>query len=136
MDLDAARSFLRDHTRSVLATRRADGTPQMSPVTHIVDAAGRVVISSRETAYKVRHLRRDGRASLCVVSDGWYGDWVQVDGVASIVSLPDAMEMLVDYYRRARGDHPDWDEYREAMTKDQRCIIRLSIERAGPDRRG
>ncbi|HEX3541110.1 MAG TPA: PPOX class F420-dependent oxidoreductase [Acidimicrobiales bacterium] len=136
MELDAARTFLRDHARSVLATRRGDGGPQMSPVTHAVDDQGRVIISSRETAYKVRNLRRDPRASLCVVSDGWYGDWIQVDGTATIVSLPDAMDILVDYYRRLRGEHPDWDEYREAMTREKRCIVQLSIERAGPDRRG
>ncbi|MGH9123290.1 MAG: PPOX class F420-dependent oxidoreductase [Acidimicrobiales bacterium] len=136
MDLDAARSFLSQHSRSVLATRRQDGSPQMSPVAHAVDDGGRVVISSRETAYKVRNLRRDTRASLCVVPDAWYGEWIQVDGTAEIVSLPDAMELLVDYYRRLRGDHPDWDDYREAMRRERRCVIRVSLERAGPDRRG
>ena len=136
MDLDVARAFLRDHSRSVLATRRSDGSPQLSPVAHAIDDEGRVVISSREGAYKVRNLRRDGRASLCVVSDTWYGEWVQVDATATIVSLPDALEPLVDYYRRLQGDHPDWDEYRAAMVSEQRCVIRLAIERAGPDRRG
>ncbi len=136
MDLDVARAFLRDHSRSVLASHRRDGGPQLSPVAHTVDDEGRVLISSRETAYKVRNLRRDPRASLCAVPDGWYGEWAQVDGTATIISLPDALDVLVDYYRRLRGDHPDWDEYREAMAREQRCIIRLAIERAGPDRRG
>lgn len=136
MELDAARDFLQDHARSVLATRRHDGSPQMSPVTHAVDGQGRVIISSRETAYKVRNLRRDPRASLCVVSDGWYGEWIQVDGTTTIISLPDAMDILVDYYRRLRGEHPDWDEYREAMLREKRCIVQLTIERAGPDRQG
>jgi PPOX class probable F420-dependent enzyme len=136
MDLDVARAFLHDHSRSVLATRRGNGSPQLSPVAHAIDDQGRVVVSSREGAYKVRNLRRDGRASLCVVSDTWYGEWVQVDGMATIVSLPDALEPLVDYYRRLRGDHPDWDEYRAAMVSEQRCVILLAIERAGPDRRG
>lgn len=136
MDLDTARSFLSQHSRSILATRRQDGSPQMSPVTHAVDDAGRVLISSRETAYKVRNLRRDARASLCVVTEAWYGEWIQADGKAEIVSLPDAMELLVDYYRRLRGDHPDWDEYRAAMQRERRCMIRVGLERAGPDRRG
>jgi PPOX class probable F420-dependent enzyme len=136
MDLDAARTFLRQHGRSVLATHRRDDTPQLSPVTHAVDDNGHVIISSRETAYKVRNLRRDPRASLCAVADGWYGEWIQVDGTASVVSLPDAMDLLVDYYRRLRGEHPDWDEYREAMAREQRCVIRITIDRAGPDRRG
>jgi PPOX class probable F420-dependent enzyme len=136
MDLDAARTFLGEHSRSVLATRRADGSPQMSPVTHAVDDGGRIMISSRETAYKVRNLRRDPRASLCAVSDSWYGEWIQADGTATIVSLPDAMDLLVDYYRRLQGDHPDWDEYRQAMVRDKRCMILVTIDRAGPDRRG
>jgi PPOX class probable F420-dependent enzyme len=136
MDLDAARSFLDAHSRSVLATRRLDGTPQLSPVAHAVDDQGVVMISSRETAYKVRNLRRDSHASLCAIDDRWYGEWIQVDGAATIISLPQAMEQLVDYYRRLRGEHPDWDEYRGAMEHDQRCIIQIKIERAGPDRRG
>jgi PPOX class probable F420-dependent enzyme len=136
MELEAARSFLRDHSRSILATRRRNGGTQMSPVTHAVDDEGRVIISSRETAYKVHNLRRDPHASLCVVSDGWYGEWIQVDGSAAIVALPEAMDILVDYYRRLRGDHPDWDDYRAAMVREQRCIVQLTIERAGPDRRG
>ncbi len=136
MDLDVARAFLRDHSRSILATRRRDGNPQLSPVTHAVGDDGRIMISSRETAYKVRNLRRDPRASLCVVSDNWYGEWTQVDGSASIVALPDAMDLLVDYYRRLRGDHPDWEEYRQAMVSEQRCMILMTIDLAGPDRRG
>lgn len=136
MDHDGARAFLRTHSRSVLATRRGDGSPQLSPVAHAVDDEGRVIISSREGAYKVRNLRRDPKASLCALSDGWYGEWVQVDGTATIVSLPDALGPLVDYYRRIRGEHPDWDEYRAAMVSENRCVIQLAIERAGPDRRG
>jgi PPOX class probable F420-dependent enzyme len=136
MDLDAARSFLREHTRSVLATNRDDGRPQMSPIIHAVDDEGRVNISSRETAFKVRNLRRDPRASLCAVADEWFGPWIQVDGTATILSLPEAMELLVEYYRSLQGEHPDWDEYRQAMVRDRRCIIQVTIERAGPDRHG
>ncbi len=136
MDLDAAREFLRTTNRSILATTRKDGRPQLSPVTHAVDDAGRVLISSRETAYKVRNLRRDPRAALCAIGERFYGTWVQIEGAAEIVSLPAAMDLLVDYYRRAAGEHPDWDDYRRAMVQDRRCIIRVTIERAGPDRSG
>ena len=136
MELDAARTFLRNNSRSVLATTRGDGRPQMSPVVHGIGEDGSVLISSRETAYKVRNLRRDPRASLCAMPDGFFGEWIQLDGRADIVSLPDAMEMLVDHYRMLQGEHPDWDEYRQAMARDQRCMIRISIERAGPDRHG
>ena len=134
MELDKARDFLRTHHRAVLATRRSNGRPQLSPVTVGVDGDGRAVISSREHAYKVRNLRRDPHASLCVMNDGFYGEWIQVDGTAEIVSLPDAMELLVDYYRGISGEHPDWDDYRRAMADQERVIVRITIERAGPDR--
>ena len=136
MDLDAARDFLRSNHRSVLATTRSDGRPQLSPVAHAVGDDGRVLVSSREPAYKVRNVRRNPAVSLMALSEGWYGEWIQVDGTADIVSLPDAMELLVDYYRRVAGEHPDWAEYRRAMVDEKRCLIRITIERAGPDRRG
>ncbi len=136
MDLDEARAYIREHSQAVLATMRRDGTPQLSPLNATVDAEGRVIISSRETAYKTKNLRRDPRAWLCVLPDGFYGRWVQVEGAVEVVSLPEAMEPLIDYYRRAAGEHPDWDEYREAMRREQRCLIRVSLTRAGPDRSG
>jgi len=135
MDLDQARDFIRQNHSAVLCTYRADGRPQLSPVGAAVDGEGRVVISSRETAYKVKNLRRDPRASVLVTkANSW--EWVQVDGTADVLSLPDAMEPLVDYYRRVAGEHPDWDDYRAAMERDRRLLIRVEIERAGPDRSG
>jgi PPOX class probable F420-dependent enzyme len=136
MDLDRAGAFLREHHHSVLHTRRADGGPQMSPVVHGVDDAGRVLISSREPAYKVRNLRRDPRASLCAIQDRFFGEWIQADGTAEIVALPEAMDLLVFSYRQIAGEHPDWDDYRAAMERERRVIIRISLERAGPDRSG
>jgi PPOX class probable F420-dependent enzyme len=136
MDLDTARQFMRDNHRAVLCTFRAGGGPQLSPLAVAVDREGRAVISSRETAYKVKNLRRNPRASLCVVSDAWYGPWIQVDGTASIIALPEAMDLLVDYYRSVAGEHPDWDDYRAAMERDRRVIIRIDLARAGPDRQG
>jgi PPOX class probable F420-dependent enzyme len=133
MDIAEARTFLTTHKRSVLSTFRKDGRPQLSPITHAVDDDGRVLVSSREPAYKVRNLQRDPRASVLAVADNWFGEWVQIDGTAEIVHLPDAMEVLVDYYRRASGEHPDWDDYRAAMERDRRVIIRIEIKRAGPN---
>ena len=133
MDIDAALEFLRSNHRAVMATSRADGTTQMSPVTSGVDSAGRVVVSSRDTAYKVRHLRALPYAAICAFTDGFFGEWVQVEGPVDIVSLPEAMEPLVDYYRAISGEHPDWDDYRAAMERDRRVILRMSIERAGPN---
>ncbi len=136
MDLDKAREFIRGHHQAVMATRRKDGSPQLSPVTCGVDGEGQVVVSTRETAMKVKNLQRDPAVSLCVVSDGFYGDWVQVDGRATVVSLPDAMDGLVDYYRSISGEHPDWDDYRAAMEQERRVLVRIDLERAGPDRTG
>jgi PPOX class probable F420-dependent enzyme len=136
VDLDVAREFIRNNHRGVLVTQRSDGRLQTSPVTVGMDPQGRAVISSRETAYKTRNLRRDPRATLCVMNDRFYGDWVQVEGRADIATLPGVMEELVDYYRRISGEHPDWNEYRDAMEKDRRVLLRIELEHAGPDRAG
>jgi PPOX class probable F420-dependent enzyme len=136
MDLDQARAALRGNHHSILATFRADGGVQMSPVVHAVGDDGAVLISTREPAYKVRNLRRDPRASLCAIPDTFVGEWVQVDGTAEIVSLPEAMDLLVGSYRQIAGEHPDWDDYRAAMQRDQRVVIRITVARAGPDRSG
>lgn len=133
MDLDAARRFLEENHRAVLATRRGDGGLQLSPVMVTLDDEGRAVVSATETRIKTRNLRRDPRAALCVMNDRFFGPWLQIEGTATILSLPDAMEPLVDYYRRVAGEHEDWDEYRSAMRRDQRVLIRIEIERAGPD---
>ena len=133
MELEQAREFLRANHRAVLATARADGRPQLSPVTCGVDDAGLVIISTRETAVKTRNLRRNPAASVCVFTEGFFGRWVQVDGTAEIISLPDAMDLLIDYYRRISGEHPDWADYRAAMIRERRCVVRITITRAGPD---
>ncbi len=136
MDVDRAREFLRDNHRVVLATRRADGSPQLSPVVAAIDGEGRVAISSRETALKTKNLRRDPRASVCALNDGFFGAWLQVDGTVDVVPLPDAMDGLVAVYRAISGEHPDWDEFRAAMTEQRRVLLRMTIERVGPDRSG
>jgi PPOX class probable F420-dependent enzyme len=136
MDIAVAQQFLREHENAVLATWRRDGRLQLSPVTVGLDGAGRAIISSRDTAYKVRNLRRDPRAALCVFVEAFTGPWVQIEGTAEVVSGPEAVEPLVDYYRRLAGEHPDWDDYRRVMLADRRALIRITIERAGPDRQG
>jgi PPOX class probable F420-dependent enzyme len=132
---DAARFISQNH-RAVLVTRRRDGGTQTSPITVGIDDEGRVEISSRETALKVKNLRRDPYAVVCVMNDNFFGEWVQVEGRAEIVPLPEAMELLVEYYRRISGEHPDWDDYRAAMERDRRVIVRFEIERAGPTTSG
>ncbi|MGH3763999.1 MAG: PPOX class F420-dependent oxidoreductase [Pseudonocardiaceae bacterium] len=136
MDLDEARAVIAKQHHAVLATMRRDCTPQMSPVGAAIDGLGRVVVSSRETAFKVRNLRRDPRAWLCVLPDGFYGRWIQVSGSVRIVDLPEAMDGLVDYYRRISGEHPDWDDYRAAMQRESRVLMQIELASAGPDREG
>ena len=132
MDREAALEFIRHNHHAVLATPRADGEPQLSPVAAGVDEAGTVVVSTRETAVKTRNLRRRPRASLAVLKDSFFGEWIQVEGPVEIVSLPDAMDGLVAYYRSVSGEHPNWDEYRSAMENERRVLLRLTVERAGP----
>ena len=136
MDLDRARDFIRDNHRGVLATRPSDDGIQQSPVIAAVDDDGRVVISSRETAYKVRNLRRRAGAQLCVFTDRFFGPWVFVEGQTQVVSLPEAMDPLIDYYKRFPGPNPDWDDYRARMNREKRVLLRIMPERAGPDRQG
>ncbi|MGH2956419.1 MAG: PPOX class F420-dependent oxidoreductase [Solirubrobacterales bacterium] len=136
MDLDEARDFLREHHRGVLATRRRDGGIQQSPVLVNVDGEGRAIISSRETAYKVRNLRRDPWAQACVFTDRFFGEWLFVEGAAEVLSLPEAMDPLIDYYKRFPDENPDWDDYRARMERERRVLIRIELERAGPDRQG
>ena len=136
MDIDKALDFVREHHRAVLATRRADGSPQMSPVVVGVDTAGRVVASSRETAMKTLNLRRNPEVSVLVMNDGFFGEWIQADGTAEVISLPDAMEPLVEYFRSISGEHDDWDSYREAMIAERRVLLAITVTRAGPDRSG
>lgn len=136
MDIADALAVVREQHHAVLATSRGDGTPQMSPVAVAVDQTGHLLVSSRITAYKTRNLQRDPRAWLCVLPDNFFGRWIQIEGEAEIVELPDAMPLLVDYYRLVAGEHPDWNDYRRAMETERRVVLRIRPTRAGPDRAG
>ena len=131
MDIDEAREFLKANQRGVLATFRPGGRLHLTLVMAGVDGQGRVVISSTEDRVKVRHLRRDPRASLCAMPERFFGGGVQVHGTATVVSLPEAMDPLIDYFRRTAGrEHEDWEEYRRAMERERRVLIRIDLERA------
>ncbi|NEA68439.1 PPOX class F420-dependent oxidoreductase [Streptomyces sp. SID12488] len=124
--------FVRPRHRAILLTRRADGSPQASPLTCGVDDSGRVVMSTYPERAKTRNAKRDERVSLLVLSDEWNGPWVQIDGTAEVIDSPDSVEPLVEYFRNISGEHPDWDEYREAMVKQGKSIIRVTPEKWGP----
>ena len=133
MDVAEAQDFFKKNHRAVLATRRKDGSPQLSPITTGVHTDGRLMISTRETAMKTKNMAREPRVSLCGLDDQFFGEWVQADGTAEIIYLPEAMELLVQYYRDISGEHPDWDDYRRAMEDEQRVMVLVTIERAGPN---
>ncbi|HTK62635.1 MAG TPA: PPOX class F420-dependent oxidoreductase [Pseudonocardia sp.] len=124
--------FLSERHRAMLATTRRDGTSQLSPVTCGIDSAGRLVVSTYPSRAKVANIRREPAVSAMVISDDWDGPWVQIDGRAEVLDLPEALDGLVEYYRCIAGEHPDWDEYRDAMSKQGKCLIRVTIERWGP----
>lgn len=132
VDLPELLELLRSRHSGVLATTRRDGSPQLSPVTYGVDPAGRIVVSTYPERAKVANLRRNPAASLMSVASPFADPWVQVDGTAEVIDLPDAVEPLVEYYRSISGEHPDWDEYRAAMVAQGKCLLRLTIRRWGP----
>ena len=124
--------FLRPRHHAILMTTRRDGRPQASPNTCGVDTQGRIVISTYPERAKAANIRRDPRVSVCVLSDDFGGPWVQVDGAAEVIDLPESVEPLVEYFRVISGEHPDWDEYRQAMRDQGKSLIRVTIERWGP----
>ena len=132
VDLPALLEFVRPRHRLLLATTRSDGRPQMSPVSGGVDAEGRIVIATYPQRAKTRNAEKDPRTSVLVLSDDWDGPWVQVDGDAEVLHMPEAADGLVDYFRCIAGEHPDWDEYREAMRVQDKSLIRVTITRWGP----
>ena len=137
IEIDHAKQFLTKHHWGILATRRKNGQLQMSPVTVGLDSDGRAVISSRETAYKVNNLRRDPRAALCAITSSFHGEgWVQINGQAKIISMPDALDTLMNLHRQAYGEHKSWPEFQDRMVREKRVIIRIDIENVGPKVRG
>ncbi|MCZ7376644.1 MULTISPECIES: PPOX class F420-dependent oxidoreductase [unclassified Micromonospora] len=132
VDRDDLLDFLRTRHRVVLMTTRADGRPQSSPVSAGIDGQGRLVVSTYPERAKVTNIRRDPRVSACVLSDDWNGPWVQIDGTAEVLDLPEALEPLVDYFRSISGEHPDWDDYRAAMVRQGKSLIRVTIDAWGP----
>jgi PPOX class probable F420-dependent enzyme len=136
VERDELLEFIRPRHRGILVTTRRDGRPQLSPVAMGVDGEGRVVVSSYPERAKTRNAKRRSEASVCVLSEEFDGDWVQLDGSLEVVDLPEALDGLVEYFRSISGEHPDWDDYRAAMQRQGKVLLRLTIERWGPISRG
>jgi PPOX class probable F420-dependent enzyme len=132
VDRDGLLEFLRTHHHAILMTTKSDGGPQLSPVTSGIDAEGRMVIATYPKRAKVVNLRREEKVSVCVLSDDFNGPWVQFHGRAEVLDLPESVEPLVEYFRSIAGEHSDWDEYREAMRKQGKSLIRITIDSWGP----
>ena len=132
VSLDELLEFVRPRHHMVAVTRRKDGTPQLSPVTGGVDVDGRIVIATYPERAKARNARRDPTGSVLVLSDEWNDAWVQVDGPIEVLDIPDSIEPLVEYFRVIAGEHDDWDEYRTAMVRQGKALLRLTPERWGP----
>ncbi len=130
--LDELLDFVRDRRHLLLATTRADGRPQLSPVSGGVDGEGRLIISTYPGRAKTVNAKRDPAVSVVVMSDDWDGPWVQIDGEDEVLDMPEAEDALVDYYRSLAGEHPDWDEYRAAMRLQGKSLIRITPTRWGP----
>src|SRR3954451_8474737 len=132
VDREALLEFLRARSHAVLLTRRGGGGPQLSPGTYGVHAAARVVVSTSPQRSKVANARRNAAVSLCVLSGDFDGPWVQLDGEAEVLDLPEALEPLVEYFRSISGEHPDWDEYRAAMQRQGKSLLRITLTGWGP----
>jgi len=124
--------FLRTRHKGIIVTRRSDGGDQTSPVTVGIDADGRLLVSTYPERAKVANIRKDPRVAMCMLSDDFEGPWVHVEGTAEILDMPDALDPLVEYFRSISGEHPDWEEYEEAMAKESKTLIRLTVEHWGP----
>ena len=132
VDRSGLEEFIRPRHHAILSTRRRDGSPQMSPVTMGVGPDGEILVASYPERAKVRNLRLHNQAALCVLSDDFGGEWVQISGTATVVDLPEAVEGLVTYFRSISGEHSDWAEYRQAMVNQGKVLIRLVPEEWGP----
>jgi PPOX class probable F420-dependent enzyme len=132
VDREGLLDFVRPRHHLVLITSRADGRPQVSPVTGGVDDSGRIVISSYRERAKTANARRRPEVSVLVLSDDFGQAWVQVDGECEVLDAPESVEPLVEYFRTIAGEHPDWAEYRQAMVDQDKSILRITPTRWGP----
>jgi PPOX class probable F420-dependent enzyme len=133
MEISDAQKFMQENHRACIAVRQKDGWPQMTFVTPGIDPQGRAIITSRGTTSKIKHIRRDPRVSMLIFGEQYSGSkFVQIHGTAEIIELPEAMDTLIYWHKQVRGEHKNWDDYRKQMHDEKRVIIRVNIDKAGP----
>lgn len=125
-------AFLRGNNKAIVMTTRDNGLPQMSPVAYGVDAQGRIVISTYPDRAKAVNARKRTNVSLCTLGKDFDDPWVQVNGQVEVIDIPESIEPLVEYFRSISGEHPDWEEYRQAMAKQNKSLLRITIDSWGP----
>lgn len=136
MEIADAQRFLKNNHHGVLVARKRDGSLQMTLVSPVIDSQGRLIITARETTYKVKNIKRDPRISLLVFGEQFHGSkYIQIDGRAEIIPHPQAMDIVIDWYRQLNGEHPNWDEYREKVKAEGRIAILVTIDNVGPRHR-
>jgi PPOX class probable F420-dependent enzyme len=136
MEISDAQTFLRDNHHGVLVARKKDGSLQMTLVSPVIDADGKVIITARDSTYKVKNIKRDPRISLLVYGDKFNGsNYIQIDGKAEVIEHPGAMDIVLDWHRQIRGLPDNWADIRKKTLSEGRIAIRVTIERAGPQSR-
>lgn len=127
--MSLATDFVSEHARAILVTRRRDGGLQASPIRVLIDASGDIVAVTRAPTAKARNLARDDRFTLCVISDGWSGAWMTIEGRVAIERLPDALPALRAFYLQRDGSVLPEAEFADKMASEERVVFRFSPER-------
>ena len=137
MDISEAKGFLKGKQHGVLVARKKDGSLQMTLVSPVIGANGDLIITSRETTYKVKNIKRNPQISILVFGEKFNGsNYIQVDGKAEIIPQPQAMDIILDWHRQIRGEPENWDDIKKKTIAERRIAMRINIEKVGPQRRG
>ena len=133
MEISYAKGFLKNNHHGCLVTRKKDGSLQMTLVSPVLGADGNVIITARDTTYKVKNIKRNPQVSLLVYGDTFHGsNYIQIDGKAEVIPHPAAMDIVLDWHRKIRGEPASWDEIRQKTLAEGRIVIRVNIEKVGP----
>lgn len=133
MEISEAKNFLKGNHHGCLVARKKDGSLQMTLVSPVLGADGNVIITARDTTYKVKNIKHNPQVSLLVYGDQFHGsNYIQIDGRAEIIPHPAAMDIVLDWHRKIRGEPASWEEIRQKVLAEGRIAIRVDIEKVGP----